>query len=102
MGGAVSKRGALVLLFGFVCVSIIVSLLSLLYFISIANFWWLVKGFERKRWESWFFLCFGEVGGKDIYFIGVLEGLREMEMRKKRVQSSTPIGYLKRKNRLWF
>ena len=38
MGGAVSKGGALVLLFGFVCVSIIVSLLSLLYFISIANF----------------------------------------------------------------
>ena len=55
MGGAVSKGGALVLLFGFVCVSIIVSLLSLLYFISIANFWWLVKGFERKRWESWVF-----------------------------------------------
>ena len=92
MGGAVSKGGALVLLFGFVCVSIIVSLLcvsiivsllSLLYFISIANFWWLVKGFERKRWESWVFLCFGEVGGKGVYFIGVLEGLREMEMRKK-------------------
>ena len=75
MGGAVSKGGALVLLFGFVCVSIIVSLLSLLYFISIANFWWLVKGFERKRGESWVFLCFGEVGGKGVYFIGALEGL---------------------------
>ena len=27
------------------------------------------------RRESWVFLCFGEVGGKDIYFIVVLEGL---------------------------
>lgn len=84
MGGVVSKGGALVLLFGFVCVSIIVSLLSLLYFISIANFWWLVKGFERKRWESWVFLFFGEARGKGIYFIGAGRWLREMEMRKKR------------------
>ena len=27
------------------------------------------------RWESWVFLCFGEVGGKGVYFIGALEGL---------------------------
>ncbi len=43
------------------------------------------------------FLCFGEVGGKGIYFIGVLEGLREMEMRKKGCKVARPFGTLKEK-----
>ena len=83
MGGAVSKGGALVLLFGFVCVSIIVSLLSLLYFISIANFWWLVKGFERKRWESWVF-CVLESGRKGRIFYWGWEVVERDGNEKKR------------------
>ena len=42
------------------------------------------------------FFVFWRVVEKGVYFIGAGRWLREMKMRKKGVQSSTPIGYLKK------
>ena len=43
------------------------------------------------------FLCFGEVGGKGIYFIEAGRWLREMEMKKKECKVARPFGNLKEK-----